>query len=185
MATSFGLDLDVSVFIKQMIPGATRGFNLLGGASGKPHQKRLKPGTGYGRLDTGYARITGGTPAAPTIAASGNADFDVAGTTTDVFGTAIGATTKLIAIIVVNFNTAGSLTVRHSSATPVPLFVATGTQPGQIVQAAYSADDPGYAIFYAPSGFTVVGGASDLINLLNNDSSNAANYAIGFVGRTA
>lgn len=182
MPTTFALDLHIQFNLRQMITGAMRSNDVLG--TGKPFKKRIRSGTGYGNIDAGYFRITGGTPAAPTIAASGNADFDLSGSLADVYGTTWPATTLLVALIVVNFNTAGTLSVRAASATPAPIFVGA-TQPGQLIRAASNADDPGIFFAYAPGGIPIAGGSTDLVNLLNNDSSNAANYAVGFAARTA
>lgn len=178
------LTVEVSFALLELLNSGTRGgpirSNILGPT--RPVRRRLISGTGVGKVDVGWFRGTGA--GASAIAASGNLDIDVAGALTDSFGTPLGAATKLVAVLACNFNTAGTLTLRAASSTSVPLF-AGATQPGIIIPAAASADNPSFVLWFADSGLTIAGASTDKLNLLNNDSSNAANYRIAFAARTA
>lgn len=150
--------------------------NLFGQTRG--YKKRVTSGTSNNQIDLGYFRDT------PTaIAASGNQDFDLAGSLTDSFGTSI-TMAKVCGILVLNWNTAGTLSVtRPASNGAANVFIAAGD--GVIVGPAADSENPGIFFYWSPVGRAVTAGTGDLINLINNDSSNAANYTIGLFGRTA
>ncbi len=150
--------------------------NLFG--ANKGYKKRIASGTSSNQIDLGYFRDT------PTaIAASGNQDFDLAGSLTDSFGTTI-TMAKICGILVLNWNTAGTLTVRSASANGnVATFLATGD--GYIIGKASDSENPGIFFTWHPIGATVTAGTGDLLNLLNNDGTNGASYTIGLFGRTA
>lgn len=176
------LSLDVSFALLELLDSGIRSGAVRHNFAGPqaPLRRKLPTGTGAGYINVAWMRST------PTaIAASGNQDFDLTSALTDSFGTTLGAATKLVALLVVNLSTTGSITLRAASATTVPLFVATGTQPGIIIPAAVSTDDPSFVLIYAPSAYTMANGATDLINILNNDGGAGASYRIGFAGRTA
>jgi hypothetical protein len=155
--------------------GAVR-KNLVG--QGKGYRKKVLNGTSSNQIDLGYFRDT------PTaIAASGNQDFDLAGSLTDSFGTTI-TMAKVCGILVLNWNTAGTLSVTRPAANGLSsVFIAASD--GVIVGRAADSENPGIFFVWHPTGGTVTAGTVDLINLINNDASNAANYTIGLFGRTA
>lgn len=176
------LHLEASFALLELLDSGVRSgairHNIAG--AGTPFRKKLPGGTGTGYIDVGWMRTT------PTAIASGaNADFDIVSNLTDSFGTTLGAATKLVALILVNLSTTGSISLRAATATTVPLFIATGTSPGIILPAAVSADDPSFVLIYAPAGYTVAQGATDLLNIINNGGGATAAYRFGFAARTA
>ena len=181
MAAIQSLDIQFSLQHRELINasagrGGTILKNLFGQAKG--YRKKVTNGTSANQIDLAFFRDT------PTaIAASGNQDFDLAGSLTDSFGTTI-TMAKICGILVLNWNTAGTLTVRSAGTNGnTATFLATGD--GYIVGKAADSENPGMFWVWMPQGATVTAGTGDMINLLNNDSSNAANYTIGLFGRTA
>jgi hypothetical protein len=148
--------------------------NLIGN---RPYNKRITSGTATNQIDLGFYRDT------PTaIAASGNQDFDLAGSLTDSFGATI-TFAKICGILVLNWNTAGTLSVTRPAANGLST-VFLAASDGIIVGKAADSDNPGILFLWHPLGAVVTAGTVDLINLINNDSSNSANYTIGLFGRS-
>jgi hypothetical protein len=180
MAAVQSLDVHIGLQYLELVNATGRGGgtrkNLIG--SSTPYKKRYTNGTTNSKIDLGYFRDT------PTaIAASGNQDFDLAAGLTDSFGTSI-TFAEIVGILVLNWNTAGTLSVTRPASNGLSsVFIAAGD--GVIVGPAADALNPGIFFYFAPVGRTVTAGTGDLLNLINNDGSNAANYTIGLFGRSA
>lgn len=172
--------IDFSLQLRELLTTQGRGAgpmrNLLGRNRGI--KQRWSSGVGTKQFDLAYYREN------PTaIAASGNQDFDLAGALTDSFGSTI-TMAKIVGVVVLNFNTAGTLSVRAAAVNGLASwFIALGD--GHIVGKAVDDDTPGIYFGWSPVGVTVTAGTGDLLNLLNNDASNGADYAIGLFGRSA
>jgi hypothetical protein len=172
--------IDFSLQVRELLTTYGRGAgpmkNLLGRNRGI--KQLWSDGVGNKQIDRLYFREN---PVA--IAASGNQDFDLAGSLADSFGTTI-TMAEIVGVVVLNFNTAGTLTVRAAAVNGLASwFVALGD--GHVVGKAVDGDTPGIYFGWSPVGVTVTAGTGDLLNLLNNDASNAADYAIGLFGRSA
>jgi hypothetical protein len=185
MAAAYQFELKFTAQMLELINGsAGRGgpirTNIDG--QGKGLAIRMGNGTGTNQVDLGYWRRT------PTaIAASGNLDFDLSGSLTNSFGTTI-AFAKIVGIFVFNWNTAGTLTFKIPAAnglTTVLLAASDGIIIGPAVQMSGVGLVPGFNCYFAPAGRSVTAGTVDLINLLNDDGTNAADYSIGLIGRSA
>jgi hypothetical protein len=173
------LDITIGLRHLEILNTYGRGGPVRRDISGyKPYKKRLGNGTSTGQIDLGWFRDT------PTaIAASGNQDFDLAGSLTDSFGSTV-TFAKIVGLLVLNWNTAGTLSVTRPAANGLStMFIAASD--GVIVGKASDSENPGMFWLYHPIGAVITAGTVDLINLINNDSSNAANYSVGVFGRSA
>ncbi|MCP4962784.1 MAG: hypothetical protein GY925_26390 [Actinomycetia bacterium] len=139
--------------------------------------KKLKNGTSNGQIDKGYMIPI-------TIGASATLSYDVnAGGLVDAEGTGISLA-ELVGMILINFNTAGSVTMRQPAANGVA-GVFNGANAGLIAPAALGPTDPGIGLWYGPAGVAVVAATGDLVELVNNDASNGSSVYWGFIGRSA
>jgi hypothetical protein len=179
MAAIHSLDIEIGLKHLEIVNTLGRSGPVRRNLNGnRPFSKRITNGTSTGQIDLGYFRDT------PTaIAASGNQDFDLAGSLTDSFGTTI-TMAKICGILVLNWNTAGTLTLKIPAANGLTT-VFLAASDGIIIGKAADDDHPGIFFLWHPLGAAVTAGTVDLLNLLNNDSSNAADYTIGLFGRTA
>jgi hypothetical protein len=90
---------------------------------------------------------------------------------------------KVLGVILVNFNTAGSLTLRQAASNGVSTLF-TGASDGMVAGPALSSEFPGIVLASCPTGLTVTAATADKINVLNNDGVNGADYLLGLWGRT-
>ena len=112
-----------------------------------------------------------------SIAASSNADLDLAGSLSDAFGSTITAAEIVLIFIRASADNANNVQVtRPASNGFAGPFLAAGDgvsiKPGE------------YAVFVSQSGWAVTAGTGDLLNLANSGSGSAVVFDVLIVGRT-
>lgn len=179
MATVPSVILDLSLkVVESWGSGPTRQqklSNVLG--PNTPLRVRMTNGTAAGRVDRVYFRR-------PSIGAGATLSIDLAGGLTDEEGNAI-TMARLKGIMVFNFDSDSTLTLRQPASNPVASLFAGGSGGGVLVPSARSADDPGFVAIHIPDGLAVTAGTGDLIELVNGDGSNAADCYLAVYGTSA
>lgn len=168
------LGLDMDMFEVPDVEPAQAPFrsNTL---STSPISVKLNEGTTDGKANRGYLRKETLTPG-QTVTRT------LAGSLADRDGTTINLDV-LDYLVLINTNTAGTVSIGPgAAANPIAGYFA-GTAPLAIAGAALNAKDPGWVAFRHPKGAAVAAGASDEVQIINNDGSNSAIIYWGFVGR--
>lgn len=140
-----------------------------------PLIRRLLQGVNGGQANKGYFRKE-------TIGSGATITRDLNGTLTDRDGNTIDLD-LLDFLIVVNFNTNGSVSVGPLGAANAVAGLATPATGGAICYPARSSADPGVVLWSIPAGLAITAGSADEIQLINNDGANDADIYWGFVGR--
>lgn len=130
----------------------------------------LADGTGADQADLIYV-VSG------SLAASGTLSIDLAGSVADFFGDTI--TMARVKTIYIQIDTASSVNV-GGNANPLVNWIADGSDE-LIIRAG------GVFLLHAPdaTAYAVTASTGDVLDITNNDGSNAAAYDIAIVGASA
>jgi hypothetical protein len=131
----------------------------------------LASGTGTSQADKIYQKTT-------TLSASGTADLDLAGSLTDILGTALTfVKIKLIRVTASSANT-NNVQITRPASNGVPFFLAAGD--------GLSVLPGGYFGWCAPgAGITVTAATGDLLTFTNSAGSTSVTYSVVIIGTSA
>lgn len=137
-------------------------------------------GTSEGEVDLIYSRPD------ESVAASATDSHDLAGTLLDAVGGDVITMKEVVAIVVVNHSTTAgdNLQVGPAALNGCLSFWADPTDRVKVAP-GISASHPGFAVLYAPRGFTVTATTGDLIEVIETGGVNTVEYEIYLLGRSA
>jgi hypothetical protein len=131
----------------------------------------MATGTSTGQADKMYQDTA-------TLSASGTADLDLAGSLTDILGTALTfVKIKLIRVTASSANT-NNVQITRPASNGVPLFLAAGDGLSVLPGGLFTWIAPG-------AGVTVTAGTGDLLTFTNSAGSTTVTYNIVVIGTSA